>query len=182
MADWTEAEQARIQAIQEERGCTRGNALKVLQAEKKRAAVVDPLNLPRETQATPKAPAMTSDVRHPELRHTPVQTQAVAPVENSKQETAPVKTKKEKKAKAPKKPRGEKKSGKQIYVEREAAGMCVSCGSRKAMKGHKECAYDVLRTRESTKARKEKTPWNIDNFRRTKACIQALEHNTIDEK
>jgi hypothetical protein len=83
MAAWTEAELARIKVIQEERSCTRENAYRVLRAEQKRAAIVDPLK-----QATP-VPTETIP-----LSTTVYEPGAAQSVENPKQEASPVKTKK----------------------------------------------------------------------------------------
>jgi hypothetical protein len=66
------------------------------------------------------------------------------------------------------------KSGKQVYAERKAAGICVSCARFKAAKGAVECGLCTAMARAYAACKKAKRTWDRANFFRSKAGKAAL--------
>jgi len=146
---WSMAEQDRIQQIQKQRGCTRGNAIRVLRREQQ-TGKVEPLpgERPAESEAKPEIDReATRKAHHPAMRHD--------------------------------KPKAKKTAGKKLtYAElakqREAEGACVKCGRYKAVKGGRMCAVCPAMAKTWKKCREEKREWSRKNFMRTQAFEEAL--------
>ena len=66
------------------------------------------------------------------------------------------------------------KSSKQVYAERKAAGICVSCAKFKAAKDSVECLVCKAMTKHYAAAKKDKRSWDRKNFFRSTAGKAAL--------
>ncbi|GEM_PF-4347733 len=66
------------------------------------------------------------------------------------------------------------KSGKQVYAERKAVGVCVSCAAFKADKNCVECPVCKAMAKAYTECKKAKRAWNRKNFFRSRAGKAAL--------
>jgi 6,7-dimethyl-8-ribityllumazine synthase len=65
-------------------------------------------------------------------------------------------------------------SGKQVYAERKAAGICVSCAKFKAAKDSVECPVCKAMAQAYAACKKAKRAWDRANFFRSKAGKAAL--------
>ncbi len=66
------------------------------------------------------------------------------------------------------------KSGKQVYAEQEAAGICVSCRKFKAAKDGVECPVCKAMAKAYAACKKAKRTWDRANFFRSKSGKAAL--------
>jgi hypothetical protein len=66
------------------------------------------------------------------------------------------------------------KFNKQVYAERKAAGICVSCAKFKAAKDNVECPVCKAMAQAYAACKKAKRAWDRANFFRSKAGKVAL--------
>jgi hypothetical protein len=71
------------------------------------------------------------------------------------------------------------KSGKQVYAERKAAGICVSCAKFKAAKDGVECPICKAMAKAYAACKKAKRAWDRKNLFRSQAGKAALKVATM---
>jgi len=130
IGNWTEAEQSRIAQIMETKGCTRGNAIRVMRAEQLKLKVVDPLAQATEIPASQLRPVASAKKDR-----------------KAKAAKTPKKEKSDRKAKAAKTPKKEKSDRKPKYDESKFISMYKAGKSVEEIKKATGASYAFIRWR-----------------------------------